>query len=145
MLRGLANGLAVVVAVAVAGALVRGILDLTVGTIALAGAGGWLIGTAVRMGAWGGLAHRASGRPAVMAMILGGTCWLLSLVGAWLVAMATLPGSSRTFPDRLAATPFLDWLAPQLVPADYLDLVLFVGLAWIGARSPSTPTGVQRA
>ena len=52
--------------------------------------------------------------PSIAAMRLGAVCWLACLVGAWLVAMAILPGSSRTFPDRLAATPFLDWVGPQL-------------------------------
>ena len=59
-------------------------------------------------------------------------------MGAWLVAMTILPGSSRTFTERLAATPFLDWLSPQVGIADLLSLLLFVVFGAIGARSAST-------
>ncbi len=69
---------------------------------------------------------------------LGAVCWLAGLVGAWLVAMAILPGSSRSFPDRLAATPFLDWLGPQLGLADFLALLLLLVFGAIGARSAAT-------
>jgi hypothetical protein len=130
-------GLGVLLLVAVASSLSRAILDLTTGLIAVAAVGGWAIGAAVRVGAWGGQDHRPSTRPAIAATLLGAVCWVICLVGAWLVAMAILPGSSRSFPDRLAATTFLDWVGPQLVLADFLDLVLFVGLAWVGARSAS--------
>ncbi len=57
--------------------------------------------------------------------------------------MATLPASSRTLPERLVATPFLDWLAPQLGLADVLSLLLFVGFGWFGARSAATPEQSQ--
>jgi len=135
MARGIGLGLVAVVVVVAVGALLRGILDLSGGVIAVAIAGGWVIGTAVRRGAWAGRPHRASSAPVIWAAILGALCWLVGLVGTWLVAMAILPGSSRTFLERLAATPFLDWLAPQLGLADLLSLLLFVGFGWFGARS----------
>ena len=138
MLRAIGMGTVVLLVVALVYASLRGILDLTTGTIAVATAGGWAIGAAVRAGAWGGEAHRPSRRPVVAAMSLGAACWLACLVGAWLVAMAILPGSSRTFLERLAGTQFLDWLTPQLGLADLLDLVLFVTLAWVGSRSAAT-------
>ena len=136
--RALGWGLLVVVVVAVASALLRGILDLSGGAIAVAVGGGWLIGAAVRRGAWGGRAHRPSSGPTLLGAGLGALCWLAGLVGAWVVAMAILPASSRTLPERLAATPFLDWLSPQLGLADVLSLLLFVGFAWFGARSAAT-------
>ncbi len=138
MLRAIGLGAAVLLVVAGVYALLRGVLDLTTGTVAIAAAGGWAIGAAVRAGAWGGEAHRASRWPVVAAMSLGAVCWVACLVGAWLVAMAILPGSSRTFLERLAGIQFLDWLTPQLGLADVLDLVLLVMLAWIGSRSAAT-------
>ncbi len=52
--RAVGSGLAAVLAVAVLCALLRGILDLTVGILAVAVAGGWIVGAAVRPGVWGG-------------------------------------------------------------------------------------------
>lgn len=127
-----------VVAVALVYALLRSVLDLTSGLIAVAAGGGWVIGAGVRAGAWGGMAHRASGVPVALAMVLGSVAWVASLLGAWLMAMAILPGSSRSFPERLSATPFLDWLSPQLDVLDLLDLGLLVLLAWVGSRSDTT-------
>lgn len=131
-------GIGAALLVAIAGGLLRSVLDVTVGLLALAVAGGWVVGAAVRRGAWGGLAHRASVAPEVLGLVLGAVTWVLVLVVAWVVAMAILPGSERTLLDRLAATPLLDWLAPQLGPADVLSLVLAAGLGWFGARSSAS-------
>ena len=136
--RGSLYGLVAVLVIAGAAALLRGILDLSGGIIALAVGGGWAIGAAVRRGAWGGQLHRPSSGPGIVAAVLGAGCWLTSLVGAWLVSMAILPASSRSLPDRLITTPFLDWLSPQIGLADMLSLLLFIGFAWFGARSAST-------
>jgi hypothetical protein len=138
MARGVGLGLVAGVVVALACALVRGILDLTTGIIVFAVVGGWVIGAAVRQGAWGGQPHRPSSAPAVAGACLGALCWLAGVAGAWVVAMATLPGSSRTLPERLASTPFLDWLAPQVGLADLLSLLLFAGFGWFGTRSAAT-------
>ncbi len=56
--------------------------------------------------------------------------WPASSARGW-SAMAILPASSRSLPDRLAATPFLDWLGPQLGLADVLSLLLFAGFGWL--------------
>jgi len=138
MARAVGLGVSAVVVVALLSALLRGILDLSGGIVAVAVGGGWAIGAAVRQGAWGGQQHRASSAPVRLGALLGGGCWLAGLIGAWLVAMAILPGSSRSFPDRLAGTPFLDWMGPQLGIADLLSLMLFVALGWFGARSRAT-------
>jgi hypothetical protein len=137
--RGVGLGLVAMLAVAVVCALLRAILDLSGGIIAVAVAGGWAIGAAVRQGAWGGQPHRPSTAPVIAGAALGALGWLAGLVGAWLVAMAILPGSSRTFTERLAATPFPDWLGPQVGLADLLSLLLFIVFGAIGARSAATP------
>ncbi|MCY7419575.1 MAG: hypothetical protein LH650_14010 [Chloroflexi bacterium] len=138
MARAVGLGVSVVLVLALLCALLRRVLDLSGGIIAVAVGGGWAIGAAVRRGAWGGQPHRASSSPVLLGALLGGVCWLAGLTGAWLVAMAILPGSSRSFPDRLTGTPFLDWMGPQLGVADLLSLVLFVALGWFGARSVAT-------
>jgi hypothetical protein len=138
MTRGVGLGLVAAVVVAVVCALLRGILDLTTGIIVFAVAGGWAIGAAVRQGAWAGQPHRPSSAPALAGACLGVLCWLAGVAGAWVAAMATLPGSARTLLERLASTPFLDWLAPQIGLADVLSLLLFAGFGWFGARSAAT-------
>jgi len=56
------------------------------------------------------------------------------------VAMAILPGSERSLLERLSATPFIDWLSPQLGLADLMGLVLAALLGWFGARSAASVT-----
>ncbi len=138
LVRALALGVAVGLLMALAAALLRSVLDLTAGLVAVAIAGGWLVGAAVRRGAWAGLPHRPSAAPETMGLILGVFTWVAALVLAWVVAMAILPGSERTLTERLAGTPFLDWLTPQLGLADVLGLVLAGLFGWIGARSAAT-------
>jgi hypothetical protein len=106
-----------------------------VGLLAVSGLGGWLIGVSVAWGAWHRQPHRPASAPAAMAVVLAGGAWLGGLVGSWLVAMWLLPGSSRSFADRLAATPFADWLAPQLGAMELVQLALVAGAAAYGARS----------
>ena len=133
--RGLLLGAGAGAGVAVAAALLRSILDVTTGLLAVAVAGGWLVGVAVRHGAWGGDPHRASAAPEVMGAALGAGAWIVGLVLAWVVALAILPGSERSLPDRLSAMPFLDWLGPQVGLADLLSLILAAASGWLGARS----------
>jgi hypothetical protein len=99
-------------------AFLRGILGITVGSVVVAGLGGWGIGVCLR---------RARLSP-WLAAGLGAAAWLAGLLLAWLLAMAILPGSSRTLPERLAATPFPEWLAPQLGLVELLTLAVFVAV-----------------
>lgn len=127
--------------VAALSALFWAVLSITAGLLAIAILGGWLIGVAVRTGAWSGRPHRPSRTPLALAAILGVLAWVATLLLAWLVSMAILPGSTRSFPERLAALPFLDWVSPQLEPLDYLRLVLLAGIPWWSAHT----TALERA
>jgi hypothetical protein len=140
MVRAVAFGMGTGLLVALVAALLRSILDITTGLIALAIGGGWVVGASVRRGAWAGLAHRPSSAPELVGLCLGAATWVAALVLAWVVAMAILPGSERSLVDRLAVTPFLDWLSPQVGLADPLGLVLSALLGWFGARSAATPS-----
>lgn len=109
-------------------ALLRGILDLGVGLIAVSVLGGWGIGAAVR---------RAYASP-LLAATLAAAAWLLGLILTWLVAMAILPGSSRTFVERVEGTPFLEWLAPQFGLLEIAGLVIYVAVAgYVSLRGPA--------
>jgi zinc transporter ZupT len=108
-------------------AFLKGILEFP-GVLAVAVVAGWAIGA---------LLWQVRARPAMAAAIAVAT-WLLGLVLTWLVAMAVLPGSSRTFLERVQGTPFLDWLAPQSGATEVLGLVLYVVSALYGARPRSS-------
>jgi hypothetical protein len=133
--RALAWGLAAAAGTAILLGIVHAVLSNAFGQLAVPILGGWLVGWAVRCGAWRGRLHRPSSAPVALAAGLGVATWAAGLLCAWLLSQAILPGSTRSFPDRLAATPFLDWLAPQLSVLDGVRLLLLVVAAAFGARS----------
>lgn len=111
---------------ATAWALIKGILEFP-GVLAVAVVAGWAIGAVL----W-----QVRATPLLAALIAAGA-WLLGLVLTWLVAMAILPSSSRTFGERVEGTPFLEWQAPQFGVIEVLGLVLYVAAALYGARPRS--------
>jgi len=135
LVRALVLGTVAGLGTAAVSAVFHAVLSITAGLVAISVLGGWLIGLGVRTGAWSGRAHRPSGAPLALAAALALATWLVGLVLAWLLSMAILPGSGKPFLDRLAATPFLDWLGPQLGPLDLLRLVLLVSVAWVSAHT----------
>jgi hypothetical protein len=112
---------------ALAWAVLRSVLEVGVGLLALAAFAGWAIGATMR----------SVSAPTWLAVSLAGLAWLLGLVASWLTSMAVLAGSSRTLVERLEATPFLAWLGPQFGWLEVASLALYVGAAAYGAR-PST-------
>jgi len=107
-------------------AIMRGLLELGPGSLVVAALGGWAIGAAVR------LAHG----PPLLAALLASAAWLAGLLLTWLLAMAILPGSTRTFAERVAGTPFLDWLSPQLGVLEAAALLLYMGVAaWTASHT----------
>jgi len=112
---------------AVAWALIKGILEFP-GGLAVAVVAGWAMGM---------LLWQVRAAPWLAALIAAGA-WLAGLVLTWLVAMAILPGSSRTFLERVQGTPFVEWQAPQFGIIEVLGLVLYVVAALYGARPRST-------
>lgn len=117
------EALGIAVLAALVWAVLRGVLDLGIGLLALAALAGWAIGALVRQ--VHGTVPLAAGVAAL--------AWLAGLVLTWLVSMAILPGSSRTFLERVEATPFLDWMAPQLGLFEVAGLLLYVSGAVYGA------------
>jgi hypothetical protein len=115
-------------------ALPSSLITATLFALALAALAGWGIGK---------LIGEAGGR-ALLAVGIAALAWALGLVGTWLVSMAILQGSSRTFLERLEATPFLEWLSPQLGLLELAGLLLFVAGAAYGARRrPERQAGVS--
>jgi hypothetical protein len=116
---------------AAAWAVLRGVLELGLSALVVSALGGWAIGVVLRQG-------RA---PVRLAVLLGLATWALGLVFSWLLAMALLPSSSRTFLERLEGTPLLDWLSPQIGFLEVAGLLVTVAAAAYGARPSARPTG----
>ena len=116
--------LAILVAVgaALVWGLLRGILDLGIGLLAVAVAGGWGIGALLRR----------VDASALLAASIGAIAWAGGLVFTWVVAMAILQGSTRTLLERLEANPFIDWMAPQFGLLEVAALLIYVGAAVYG-------------
>ena len=112
---------------ALAWALLRGILDFGVGLLVVSLVGGWAIGA---------LLWQVRATP-LWAALIAGLAWLLGLVLTWVVAMAILPGSTRTFAERLQGTPFIEWITPQFGILELAGLAAFIGAALYGARPRS--------
>jgi hypothetical protein len=127
------GGAAAVLAAGFAAAL-NAVVNIPIGVLVVAALGGWLIGRAARHGAWSGRAHVPRRGPIVLAVILALGAWLASEVGAYALSLALLSDSVRTFPERIAGLPFLDWLGPQFGPLEILSLFLLAGLAWFSSR-----------
>lgn len=123
---GQAIGLAIlaVLLAAVMWAFLRGILELGVGLVGVAFLGGWAIGAAIRSanGSW------------LVAAGLSVAAWLLGLVFTWLLALAILQGSSRTYLERIEGTPFTDWMSPQFGALEIIGLVVYVVTAAYASR-----------
>ena len=111
------------VAGALAWALLKGILEFP-GVLAVAVVAGWGIGA---------LLWRIRAHP-LLAALVAFAAWLLGLVLTWLVSMAILPGSTRSLLERIEATSFLEWQAPQFGVIELLGLLLYVLAALYGAR-----------
>jgi len=133
--RAVAAGLIGGAAAAVLWLVVGGILDLDAGLVVVAIVGGWLVGGGTALGAWGrtGGPHHG-GRVPWMAAALGIVTWLAGTLLLYLYAEITLPASSVTLGQRLATTPFTDWLAPQVLPLGPLEILLLAGVSWWSAR-----------
>jgi hypothetical protein len=114
--------------------LLAAIFQVELGLLAIAAVGGWAIGVAVAWGSWGFGVHPLITGPPLLAAVLGGLAWLGGSVVDYLLSLAILPGSTRTFQERVAQQPFGDYLGQQLSLVDGLAVVLLVTLAWRSAR-----------
>lgn len=132
--RGAVAGLIAAAGTAFVSGALSAVLDVDLGLIVVAALGGWIIGVAVARGTWRSPDHPPWSVPRAVAATLGAVAWLGAGLVDWIVSQAILPASERGLFERLAATPFLDWLAPQLSLVDGLEVLLLVVVAWRSAR-----------
>lgn len=114
-------------------AVASAILDVGVGLVIVAAVAGWLIGTAVALGAEPGSFRRARTTVALAVAITLAT-WPVAIFVTYLVSRAILQGSTLSFLERVAQTPFLDFAAPQFLPAGPLEIAALALFGWLGAR-----------
>lgn len=133
-LRGFTVGLTAALVTALAMGLLAAIFDVDLGLLAIAAVGGWAIGVAVAWGWWGFGLHPLRAGPPRLAAALGGLAWLGGSVVDYLLSLAILPASTRSFPERVAQQPFGDYLGQQISLLDGLEVVLLVVVAWRSAR-----------
>ncbi len=107
--RALAAGFAAGLVVVVAWLSLGGALGLDWGLAVVALAGGWLVGQAVAMGAWGGERHVPALSPRLLSVGLAIVAWMGGQVAVYLWTRITLPDSALTVGERIAATPFTDY------------------------------------
>ncbi len=134
LLRAALAGLVVAFMVALVLGALRAIFDIGPGLLVVAAVGGWLLGAALAWGAWGSAAHLPNAGVQSMAAVLGAVAWLVGSAIDYLISLALLPASSRTFAERLSDQPFPAWLAPQLSLVDAAQIAILVIVAWRSAR-----------
>jgi len=127
-------GLGVAASVAIVLAVLRAIFDIGPGLLVVAAVGGWLLGVAVVWGAFGAALHSPQAGVQRTAAVLGAVAWLGGSAIDYLLSLALLPASSRTFAERLSDQPFPSWLAPQLSLFDAVEVAILVVVAWRSAR-----------
>lgn len=131
--RGLAYGLGLALPFAAVWAVAAAILDLGGGLVLVAAIAGWLIGTAVALGAEPGTMRRTRATVA-LAMAVSLATWFLATVGAYLLGLLILPGSTLPFLERMANAPFLEAAAQQFLPLGPLELSALALFGWLGSR-----------
>ena len=131
--RGLAYGIAMALPFAAVWAVAAAVLDLGAGLLLVAAIAGWLIGTAAALGAEPGTIRRTRGT-VTLAVAVSLATWPAATIGAYLLGLAILPGSTLPFLERMANAPFLDTLAQQFLPLGALELGALALFGWLGAR-----------
>lgn len=152
MLRAYGYGLAAVGGVAIAHGICWSVIELTYGMLAVAVAGGWLIGHAVKQGLAAGssgpagepapAAEPASSALPAIAALLGVLAWLLGSYVAFAIVQLRV-GQGDLF-DRLMPGNFGPFLGSLLDPPALQLLVLaaYVVVAGLTAR-PGRPRPAQ--
>ena len=118
---------------AAAWAVAAVVLDLGVLLPIVAAVAGWLIGTAVALGAEPGSLRRTVGTVGLAVGVSLAT-WPVATIAGYVLSRAILQGSALSFAERVAATPFLEFAAPQFLPSGPLELAALAIFGWLGSR-----------
>jgi hypothetical protein len=132
--RALTAGVAAGVIVVVAWLVLGGAVGLDWGLAVVALAGGWLVGQAVSMGAWSGERHVPALSPRLLSVGLAIAAWMSGQVAVYLWTRITLPDSTLTLGQRIAATPFTNYFGGIAGPLEVIEVFVIAGAAWFASR-----------
>jgi hypothetical protein len=104
-------GLLAMLAVAVAYGLLLYPIGLTWGLIAVGVGGGWLIGRAVRHGAWRGLPHPRNWSLRILAVVLALVAWLIGMFVSYVMSQLLLAGAAQPLLERISPAGFSEYTA----------------------------------
>lgn len=108
---------------------------LQFGLIAVAIMFGWLIGAAVRHGAWRGLAHHPTRRLQLLGAAFGVVAWFGGAFVAYLASRALLPQSDLSFFQRLEDVSFSMFMSQQYEAGGIVHAIGLAALAIMGWRT----------
>jgi hypothetical protein len=112
---------------------------LQFGLVAIAVMGGWLIGAAIRHGAWRGswrlATHVPSRRLKLLGVVIGSAAWFGGAFVAYVVSRALLPESDLSFVERLADVSFAEYLNQQYEAGGPLHGIALAVMAIMGWRT----------
>ena len=133
LLRGLGYGVGMALVFTLGWVVLKAILDLSIGLVVLAGAAGWLTGTAVALGAEPGTLRRQRSTVLLAVAVCIGI-WFVGTYAAYVTSLAILPESTLDLMGRMANAPFLEAAGASFLPAGPLELLALVFFGWLGAR-----------
>ncbi len=113
------------------------ILGITWGLLIVGLFGGWVVGAAVRWGAWRDEPHAPNRRSQWVGLTLAVVAWVLGLAAAYFISQALIPEASTTLAERLSVDGFVSYFGGLF---DFLrfvhltSLALLAFMAWRTAR-----------
>jgi hypothetical protein len=116
-------------------ALVYGVVseppfDLSWGLIVVGLVGGWIIGSAVAAGAWGGRFHLIVAQVRWLAALLAVIAWLVAMIVGYVASQVFYQAAATPLGDRLSVGGFFDYLNSSVISPSILGLAAMAFVAW---------------
>jgi hypothetical protein len=127
-------GTAAALGIALVYGLLWGVVLLQWGLIAVGIMGGWVIGRAVRNGAWRGVEHPRTLRLQALASVLAGLAWFGAAWVAYLSSRLVLE-SERTLADRLSDLSFGQYMNQQYEAGGLFHAIALAAMIIMGWRT----------
>jgi hypothetical protein len=127
-------GAAATLGIALVYGLLWGVVLLQWGLIAVGIMGGWVIGRAVRTGAWRGVEHPRTLRLQALASVLAGLAWFGAAWVAYLSSRLVLE-SERALADRLSDLTFGQYMNQQYEAGGLFHAIALAAMIIMGWRT----------
>jgi hypothetical protein len=123
-------GLGAAVLVALAYGSLQDPLNLSWGLIVVGLVGGWVIGSAVAAGAFGGRFHLVVAQVRWLAALIAVIAWLMASAVGYVGSQVFYQGAATPLADRLSLGGFLDYLNSGVLSPSVLGLAAMAFVAW---------------